>query len=221
MSALSNCLYWMHEIFFSWLFQKWSPQKWGWAGSSAPPVPLGPLFHLSPSSPHLLPLSMAYFFGCSPLLSPFSPVKVKPLLNATVLHSRGWAGIVPVRSDSWCWKVTWVTAEPNPAPAPLDWRGLPHLERGGPEPLGAPSLENTPLICCEQGIMDIPQRQGEKCWRFLWCLPETQTANWSTLGESSVGIFSVFLPPSCGANCASGNSRSWECSGWAGAMVCF
>lgn len=83
------------------------PHRNGWApgGSPAPRVPLRPLFSLIlpifPPVLSILSLSLCLtFFDCSALLSQFSPVTVKPLLNATTLHSRGWAGIVGVSSDS-------------------------------------------------------------------------------------------------------------------------
>lgn len=116
-SALSNSLHLMHKISSSWLFQKWTPQKWvsSWripctlcASWALFPLilPIFPPF--SPSCPFLcVLLFLSVLLSCQ-----FSTVKVKPLLNA-ILYSRGWAGVVS--SDSWCWQVTWVTAEPNPS----------------------------------------------------------------------------------------------------------
>lgn len=205
------------------------PHRNGWApeGSPAPPVPLGPLFHLSPSSPFLCGL-LFWLFS--------SPVTVFPCQSEATAQCHH-ASFQRLSWDCPCqkWQLMlkghWITAEPNPTPAPLDWRGLPHLERGGPEPLGAPSYENTSLICCEhlvvnKGSWTFPSAKERSAEGFFDVSLKHRLQTDPLWGRAVLGCFQsghilVFLPPSCGANCASGNSRSWECSGWAGAMVCF
>lgn len=207
MSALSIHLYWMHKSFFSWLFQKWTPQKCvsSWRMPCIPcasqaTVPFNSA-HLPPCSPHLVPFSVFYFFFLTVLSCHSSPLtKWSHCLMPPCFIPGAELGLLVAVVTADVDRSPESLLNQTQAPAPLDWRGLHHLERRDPEPWGALSL-GTLLICCEQGIMDIPQGQGEKCWRVWWCLPETEACKlihsegeqcWDTF---SLGISVFSFPP--------------------------
>lgn len=221
-SALSNCLYLMHETFFSWLFQNWTPQKWvsSWRipctlCASWATVP----FDSAHLSPILLILSLSLcltFSECSSVSFPLS--KWSHCLMPPYFIPEAELELSVVTAD--------VDRSPESllnqtqAPATLDWAGLPHLERGGPEPWGAPSHVNTPLICCEHLVVNkgswIFPRAKERSAEGFCGVSLKHRLQTDPLWERAVlGYFQsrhipVFIPSSCGANCASGNSRSWE-----------
>lgn len=203
------------------------PHRNGWApeGPPAPCVPLRPLFPLTlpifPPVLSILPLSLYLtFFECSSLLScchSFSLSKLSHcLMPPCFIPEPELVSVVTADVD----RSPESLLDQTQTPAPLDWRGLPHLERGGPEPWGAPSHANTPLICCEhlavnKGSWIFPRARERSAEGFydvsLKCRLQTEPL-WerAVLGYFQSGHIPVFIPLSCGANRASGNSRSWD-----------
>lgn len=209
------------------------PHRNDWAPEGCPVshVPLRPLFPLIlPIFPPVLPilsLSLCFTFFLTVLSCHSSPLtKWSHCLMPPCFIPGAELGLLVAVVTADVDRSPESLLNQTQAPAPLDWRGLHHLERRDPEPWGALSL-GTLLICCEQGIMDIPQGQGEKCWRVWWCLPETEACKlihsegeqcWDTF---SLGISVFSFPPALEQTVPLVTAGAGKGAGWAGAIVCF